>query len=230
MERKETGGGRRHHDCIGRETPAGVVLPRSRLNRAEAIARRASETPRQQSIHGAEFRGDGRRVRPADLRHAQRVHDSRARAGARRLLRPSRMECGPPTQKERVMAHAMFRPRRLREKPLMRKLIRETTLAVDDQTRYVAAEEHAHKVSVGQLFADGRATRTILLLRLCRRRPQRARRRPMLLTRAPRRSVAAVSLGRRRGRAKGSPSSSPSRRWGDDGRCETGDGVASHGA
>jgi porphobilinogen synthase len=42
------------------------------------------------------------------------------------------MECGPPTQKERVMAHAMFRPRRLREKPLMRKLIRETTLAVDD--------------------------------------------------------------------------------------------------
>ena len=30
------------------------------------------------------------------------------------------------------MAHAMFRPRRLREKPLLRKLIRETVLAVDD--------------------------------------------------------------------------------------------------
>jgi len=30
------------------------------------------------------------------------------------------------------MAHAMFRPRRLREKPLLRKLIRETALAVDD--------------------------------------------------------------------------------------------------
>ena len=30
------------------------------------------------------------------------------------------------------MAHPMFRPRRLREKPLLRKLVRETTLAVDD--------------------------------------------------------------------------------------------------
>ncbi len=30
------------------------------------------------------------------------------------------------------MAHAMFRPRRLREKPLLRKLVRETSLAVDD--------------------------------------------------------------------------------------------------
>jgi len=30
------------------------------------------------------------------------------------------------------MAHAMFRPRRLREKPLLRKLIRETVLTVDD--------------------------------------------------------------------------------------------------
>ena len=30
------------------------------------------------------------------------------------------------------MAHAMFRPRRLREKPLLRKLVRETTLAADD--------------------------------------------------------------------------------------------------
>src|SRR5256884_4702873 len=39
---------------------------------------------------------------------------------------------GAPGQKERVMAHAMFRPRRLREKPLLRALIRETALAVDD--------------------------------------------------------------------------------------------------
>jgi len=30
------------------------------------------------------------------------------------------------------MAHGMFRPRRLREKPLLRKLVRETALAVDD--------------------------------------------------------------------------------------------------
>ena len=30
------------------------------------------------------------------------------------------------------MAHPMFRPRRLREKPLLRKLVRETVLAVDD--------------------------------------------------------------------------------------------------
>ncbi|MEK7702007.1 MAG: porphobilinogen synthase, partial [candidate division NC10 bacterium] len=30
------------------------------------------------------------------------------------------------------MVHAMFRPRRLREKPLLRKLVRETALAVDD--------------------------------------------------------------------------------------------------
>jgi porphobilinogen synthase len=31
-----------------------------------------------------------------------------------------------------MMAHGMFRPRRLREKPLLRKLVRETALAVDD--------------------------------------------------------------------------------------------------
>jgi porphobilinogen synthase len=30
------------------------------------------------------------------------------------------------------MAHPLFRPRRLREKPLLRKLVRETTLAIDD--------------------------------------------------------------------------------------------------
>src|SRR5437773_10500018 len=30
------------------------------------------------------------------------------------------------------MAHGMFRPRRLREKPLLRKLVRETALSVDD--------------------------------------------------------------------------------------------------
>jgi porphobilinogen synthase len=30
------------------------------------------------------------------------------------------------------MAHPMFRPRRLREKPLLRKLVRETVLSVDD--------------------------------------------------------------------------------------------------
>ena len=30
------------------------------------------------------------------------------------------------------MAHGMFRPRRLREKPLLRKMVRETTLALDD--------------------------------------------------------------------------------------------------
>jgi len=35
-------------------------------------------------------------------------------------------------QEERVMAHGMFRPRRLREKPLLRKLVRETVLSVDD--------------------------------------------------------------------------------------------------
>ena len=30
------------------------------------------------------------------------------------------------------MAHPVFRPRRLREKSLLRKMVRETTLAVDD--------------------------------------------------------------------------------------------------
>ena len=30
------------------------------------------------------------------------------------------------------MAHAMFRPRRLREKGLLRRMVRETTLAIDD--------------------------------------------------------------------------------------------------
>src|SRR5207247_3243305 len=71
-------------------------------------------------------------VRPPPRRDAERVHDSRSRAGARRLLFPCPEEYRSPTQKERVMAHAMFRPRRLREKPLLRKLIRETVLAVDD--------------------------------------------------------------------------------------------------
>jgi len=33
------------------------------------------------------------------------------------------------------MAHPLFRPRRLREKPLLRKLVRETALAVDDLVR-----------------------------------------------------------------------------------------------
>src|SRR5262249_32927853 len=31
-----------------------------------------------------------------------------------------------------MMAHAMFRPRRLREKGLLRRMVRETTLAIDD--------------------------------------------------------------------------------------------------
>ena len=30
------------------------------------------------------------------------------------------------------MPHPIFRPRRLREKPLLRKMVRETALAVDD--------------------------------------------------------------------------------------------------
>ena len=35
--------------------------------------------------------------------------------------------------------------------------------AIDDQTQYITAEAHAKKMSVGQLFAGGRALRTILL-------------------------------------------------------------------
>src|SRR5205823_3296150 len=57
---------------------------------------------------------------------------SGARAGAGRLLFPGPETLRTPGQKECVMAHAMFRPRRLREKPLLRALVRETALAVDD--------------------------------------------------------------------------------------------------
>ena len=39
----------------------------------------------------------------------------------------------------------------------------DPTMAVDDQTRFVTAEEHAKKMSVGQLFANGRGLRTVLL-------------------------------------------------------------------
>jgi AAHS family 4-hydroxybenzoate transporter-like MFS transporter len=35
--------------------------------------------------------------------------------------------------------------------------------AIDGETQYIAAEEHAKKMSVGQLFAGGRALRTVLL-------------------------------------------------------------------
>src|SRR5262249_51476678 len=38
---------------------------------------------------------------------------------------------GPTIKRERVMAPALFRPRRLRKNPLLRKLVRETALAVD---------------------------------------------------------------------------------------------------
>src|SRR5262249_57019049 len=65
-------------------------------------------------------------------RDAERIHDSGPRAGVDRLFRPGPQERGPAIKKERVMAHAMFRPRRLREKSLLRKLVRETALAVDD--------------------------------------------------------------------------------------------------
>src|SRR5207247_937551 len=50
----------------------------------------------------------------------------------RGVVRPRAPSPRGPGQEERVMAHGMFRPRRLREKPLLRSLIRETTLAVDD--------------------------------------------------------------------------------------------------
>src|SRR5207249_10642990 len=76
--------------------------------------------------------GHGGRVRSDNRCHAERVHDSGARAGARRLLFPGPDTRGAPEQEDCVMAHAMFRPRRLREKPLLRTLVRETALAVDD--------------------------------------------------------------------------------------------------
>jgi porphobilinogen synthase len=48
------------------------------------------------------------------------------------MVRPD-PEAPPPTgQEEQLMAHGMFRPRRLREKSLVRKLVRETALSVDD--------------------------------------------------------------------------------------------------
>src|SRR5262249_30548561 len=83
-------------------------------------------------VHRADHRRDRRRVRPVHRRDAERVHDSGSRASAGRLFLPGAQERGPTIKKERVMAHAMFRPRRLREKPLLRKLVRETALAVDD--------------------------------------------------------------------------------------------------
>src|SRR5207244_3543424 len=88
--------------------------------------------PGDHRLHRSDHGGHGGRVRSDDRRHAERVHDSGARAGARRLLFPGPDTRGAPEQEDCVMAHAMFRPRRLREKPLLRKLIRETALAVDD--------------------------------------------------------------------------------------------------
>src|SRR5206468_4290184 len=100
-----------------------------------AVQRRRAERlagANRRCLHRADHRRDRRRVRPVHRRDAERVHDSRPGAGPRRLFFPGPEERGPPIKKERVMAHAMFRPRRLREKPLLRKLVRETALAVDD--------------------------------------------------------------------------------------------------
>src|SRR5207244_12316325 len=54
------------------------------------------------------------------------------RAGDRRVVRADPEAPRPAGQEEQLMAHGMFRPRRLREKPLFRKLVRETALSVDD--------------------------------------------------------------------------------------------------
>src|ERR671922_3125195 len=48
------------------------------------------------------------------------------------MVRPDPEPPRAAGQEERVMAHGMFRPRRLREKPLLRTLVRETALSVDD--------------------------------------------------------------------------------------------------
>src|SRR5207237_4430938 len=60
------------------------------------------------------------------------VHDSRADTCPRRLLQGAAPGPGPPSQKECLMAQGVYRPRRLREKPLLRKMVRETALTVDD--------------------------------------------------------------------------------------------------
>src|SRR5207245_587820 len=80
--------------------------------------------------------GHGGRVWAHHPGHARRLHDSRPRARAWRPLRPCRSEAAPGRvagrAKERMMPHAMFRPRRLRETRLLRRLVRETTLVVTD--------------------------------------------------------------------------------------------------
>src|SRR5439155_626272 len=88
--------------------------------------------PGHHRLDRPDHRGDRSGVRAPHRRHAERVYDSGARAGAGRLLFPGPETLRTPGQKECVMAHAMFRPRRLREKPLLRALVRETALAVDD--------------------------------------------------------------------------------------------------
>src|SRR5437773_5919844 len=118
---------------LGRRGDLHELVHRAELRRA--VQRRRAERlagANRRCLHRADHRRDRRRVRPVHRRDAERVHDSRPRAGARRLFFPGPEERGPPIKKERVMAHAMFRPRRLREKPLLRKLVRETALAVDD--------------------------------------------------------------------------------------------------
>src|SRR5439155_6373438 len=76
---------------------------------------------------------DGGGVRPAYGRHAGRVHDSGADACARRLFpRAAGPPTGPTPEEECVMAQGVYRPRRLREKTLLRKMVRETTLVPAD--------------------------------------------------------------------------------------------------
>src|SRR5712692_561539 len=63
-------------------------------------------------------------------RRPRRANECRASRRASRGWGPAVR--GEQSEKEAVMAHVTFRPRRLREKPLLRRMVRETALSVDD--------------------------------------------------------------------------------------------------
>src|SRR5947207_550996 len=106
---------------------------RAQLGRA-VFRRRAPSAPRgrHRRVDRADHRRHGRGIRSPHRRHAERIHDPRADPCPRRILQSAAPDPGPPSEKECLMAQGVYRPRRLREKPLLRKMVRETALTVDD--------------------------------------------------------------------------------------------------
>src|SRR6266478_6734828 len=115
--RARRGGRRDLHELVHR-----AELRRPLLGRGTGAAARG----RDDRVDRADHRGHGGVVRADDPGDAGRVHDPGARARDRRaLLEPCRKEW-------LRMAPPIYRPRRLRDKALLRKMVRETALSSDD--------------------------------------------------------------------------------------------------